>query len=432
MIITRKNNQAYEFFLSPEQDHLLNILAYIMNSDLIIVTVSSLTILFGIANHFKLVYHAVLYFNIALVSYTFIRYIIRHIQVIRPFPLCITGIAFVFIFVSLFFLPELKRSFSNIIPSLVIMFFICIPTFIMASRVKTWSIYTDKLKPFIVISAFFSIIVYIIPTNNELGYNDISLSLLFPTIAALAYWQVHKRKWACAIFVLNVITVLLKGSRGTLLCTIGALLMVFIWSIPRLSYKRLLLYLICISTFIFLVIFWPVLIKQLSEISPDSRSIYLLSNLSDKELFLTGRSDIYDKTLLLISKRPFTGYGIFGAGYYLSKELGFDSLQKGVYAHNLILDFILHYGVIIGLLLSIIWFYNSINVIRIAVAEKNNLLLPCLWVGYTVFLLFSGTYISDKIFWFLAGFLISRMKKINVQKIYSKQFNNLKKRVMRL
>lgn len=94
------------------------------------------------------------------------------------------------------------------------------------------------------------------------------------------------------IFVVNTVTIFLRGSRAPLLGIIGGFLVVFLYSAKRLSVKRCALYLTGLFVFVVAVIFRTQIVGFLASQFPDSRTIYLLANISNKQLFQTGRSEI--------------------------------------------------------------------------------------------------------------------------------------------
>ncbi len=133
-----------------------------------------------------------------------------------------------------------------------------------------------------------------------------------------------------------------------------------------------------------------------------SRTLALLQN--ETINFLNGRELLYAKTIEYININFFSGYGIYGDR----------ALLDGTYPHNIILEFLVQYGILLGtiflvliLLLIICGFYinewNDISIIFVSIVIVGSML--------------SGSYLTNLYFWMMLGGLINAImnKKIKLE-----------------
>ena len=108
----------------------------------------------------------------------------------------------------------------------------------------------------------------------------------------------------------------------------------------------------------------------------------------------SGRDVVYTTAWELISQRPLLGYGFF-------KQ--YDAMNSSIhnpYCHNIFLELLLQGGCIF-LIISVFLFLHLLNKIRLILKNKKyQSILPFALYPFTM-LLFSGTYVSDSIFWFV-------------------------------
>lgn len=321
--------------------------------------------------------------------------------------LLITLVYIVVLLISLFTLPDFSNSINDAMVSIGLVVLVALPTLYLSSRVSNWSLINHLFKPYIVLSIVYSIVVLFVPNNTEMGYNQISSALIIPTISAMVYFFIEKKRWTIIAVLLNFAVIFLKGSRAPLLGIIGTFAVVLIWSTKKITAKVFLLYLLLILLGVGVVFFRNEIIEFLLQQFPESRTIFLLSNITNKELFDTGRKEVINSVFSLISQRRISGYGPFGAAYYLSLELGASTLQKGVYAHNIFLDFILHYGCIIGggLIVAVVIYLKKC--FSYVIKNSELILIFSIIFGGYLQLMVSGSYIGDQMFWLSIGCFVS-------------------------
>ena len=116
-------------------------------------------------------------------------------------------------------------------------------------------------------------------------------------------------------------------------------------------------------------------------------------------LNLSGRDRFYTGALQLIKDYPLTGIGIAG-----------DRVHLQGFVHNVFLELILDYGIIFGLLISIILICIFVKSIVSVDRETSNFNMIFLCLG-VVPLMFSSSYLFNTWFWIYLGLILKTIFK---------------------
>jgi O-antigen ligase len=193
----------------------------------------------------------------------------------------------------------------------------------------------------------------VLTNPNQLGHY---CALMFPI--AFWYWREHasgKKKYAAAALLgLMALALLLSGSRGGLLCTTVAMLVLFIF-----CYRKQLVRLLLVVTLVGCV---QLLIGKSNDLNSQG-GFFEETVLREGALSTgSGRTDIWKAALRLIDREPFFGYGfgtvekLFDRGYFPE----FPTFQGG-HVHNSYLEELVNLGWIgsLGLFLAIIFLFGK-------------------------------------------------------------------------
>ena len=113
----------------------------------------------------------------------------------------------------------------------------------------------------------------------------------------------------------------------------------------------------------------------------------------------SGRGQIYQQAIELISIKPFFGYGIFEYIYHLT------SINQ--YPHNFILEILLQGGFVYLLIVASIFIFGVYKLRKMAKANIEYEFLVFLVLYPMVLLTFSGTYLTQPIFLFCLTIILS-------------------------
>lgn len=253
-------------------------------------------------------------------------------------------------------------------------------------------------------------ILYFLNSGRALARDnmDYAYRVLPAILIIIANLFVNKVKVTNILFVaIGLIFLISLGTRGPVLCAIACVLIMLY---KKIGLTRILAVScaigIAVSIFMSSTQYTIFMIKAsdtLEDMGLSTRFIELMlaENLSDAN----GRDAIQDKLMGEVKENPYKIRGIYSDRQdtigLIDTEYS-TSYAEGTYAHNIIIEMLYDYGVIIGtILLLVILFF----VVRIF--YKNNLTVVYIPVVVVccglVHLLLSGSYLTDQLFFFMIG-----------------------------
>ena len=122
-----------------------------------------------------------------------------------------------------------------------------------------------------------------------------------------------------------------------------------------------------------------------------SRSIYLFLG---KDIHLGGRDLVYQNIIKGILDKPYIGMGLAGDR----------RINGGGYAHNLLLEILADYGIVLGTILIVSLVFLIVKYLFIKDKEIYNMYIIWLSLGFVHFMV-SGSYLIDLRFWILMGLI---------------------------
>jgi len=261
----------------------------------------------------------------------------------KLFEFVIIELIFITIYLLSFIMNNADKSllFSGAFNTLCI----CIPIMMCVYAVKDRSIlYNNLLKYSYIIIAMST--VSLIVLGSKMNYS-MSLSSYLIVYAMIQWNEVFKYKkiknYVFAIY--SFIFILTFGNRGALIC-----LFVFICLKSLHKNKKSInsqLFIIFTAFILFLFLFYFNEILSLLDIMMKKYGIrsYTLTQLVSKE-FLTSNSriELFLYYFNLIKQKPLMGWGVWGG--YIAEGLG---------PHNIIIEFLLAFGVVLGTFFSMLF-----------------------------------------------------------------------------
>ena len=217
-------------------------------------------------------------------------------------------------------------------------------------------------------------------------------SMLLPSMFLFSRPKIIDKVLSLILFVL----ILLVGSRGPLL--VLGLFYVFSTLFFSSAKQKKSLFLLLI-----IVILGVLILPQVIDLG-SSRTLKMFQS----EAFLShdsGRGELQEIVINQIEAHPILGCGIGADRKYLD----------GLYPHNVFLELFLHYGVIIGLLVSIFFFAWCIRLFlsrRLRADKELRLMFIMLFLYGFVPLLVSGSYLTDFKAGIMVGWFIALQKGV--------------------
>lgn len=284
-------------------------------------------------------------------------------------------------------------------------FFISLPCFIYSFSIDDTKILKNiMLMCSLIVFIIGAIIGFLVFINKiSLGLYSMSMSyyMLFPTIMNINKFFENFSINSLVLAVISMFIILSIGSRGPIMCIIVYVMLYFIINMKRQNIKKILFNIIILTLIFIGLIYLKEILTLLNNILNNfgiySRSITLF--LKD-EIHLSGRDKIYSNILYQIKARPICGIGLAGDRVY----------SGGSYSHNILLEIISGFGVIMGTCIIIVLVIIIIKSLFSKDIKKSNLMLIWFCIG-VVPLMVSGSYLTDFQFWIYMGLSIRFIKE---------------------
>lgn len=314
--------------------------------------------------------------------------------------------AFIFLYNYLVFPQNSEALMSIVFP----FFFTCLPTFVYSFSINDKNILLNimyKVSDIVfIVGALIGILVF---TNRiSIGAYSISLSyyMLLPAIINVYRFFIKKSASQIIKVIVSLVVILALGSRGAIMCLGVYIILAFIKNIKKLTFTSLLSYTSIFLVLILGIICFENIIASIYEILANlgisSRTLYLFMQ---DNLHLSGRETLYDVIIRQIIENPIIGIGIAG-----------DRTFIGGYSHNIFIELLSGFGVIIGSIIIV----TIVLICYKAIHNKNKLdsNISIIWfsLGF-IPLLVSGTYLTSFKFWIFLGIAIRVIKDKRAIKI---------------
>ena len=229
--------------------------------------------------------------------------------------------------------------------------------------------------------------------------------LILPHVLIVAANLIQKPDWISGFFFfLGVLILISFGSRGPIVCMILFVLIAIIYKMTSNKFglgKMILFVLSCLVIVGLFNIFLDRIIDAI--MASQNMSDRLVRKMVENQFLESEDRD--DIRFLLFSKldeSPYWGYGIAGDRFFLGSP-------KSGYAHNLVVEVLFSYGYFLGGGILFFIGYLIYKGLRYSTRFEKNFVFLLFTIGI-VGLLFSGTYLTNKWFYFFLGYCMSIRK----------------------
>lgn len=259
----------------------------------------------------------------------------------------------------------------------------------------------NKIGNIIILLFIITFIVKILIFNDKIEYMNISYGVL-PWIL---FSFNNKRKIMVFIRMISILFIVVIGCRGAIF-TVFAFYAIY-FCFERITLKKLIQLMIGLIA-IFLVIINLNTIVQitynyLKEIGFNSRTLELYLDISVEDGILH-YSDREELQMPLIKQINAFGYGIYGDR---------DITSTHQYAHNIILELLIDFGMLLGGIFCICLLSLMINAFAslYRITDKNKRILICVSLSFLCCkYMFSASYLHLPEFWFFLSIIINNFR----------------------
>lgn len=296
-----------------------------------------------------------------------------------------------------------------------------VPWFIVAYAARD----SKLLKKYLYISALIIMISFImnfyvfkIDIFGEYTYSQEFTYGLLPVPIIIGNSLFEKfRLFDVLIFLTSIFFIFSLGARGPLVCVVLFLIIKILLMCKFKPKKAILINFFIISIIVpFYIYFYEILtylLNILQKVGLNSRTIL---RLIEGSFFEDNARNLLSKySIDLIRENPLIGVGVGNDRILLGNKMGSSDIFSeavGWYPHNLFLEILLHFGIIIGgiIILALI---KILYTTTFKNKNTDDTDIICIFIGLGLFpLLFSGSYITSPLFFSLLGFSLFQYKKL--------------------
>ena len=312
------------------------------------------------------------------------------------------GITYLFTYV--FCSQNAKYIQPTILRTLVACFF----TFLLVSKLSTFEYlcnYFTKGSFLITLSGvLYAGIISVIGHSTTSDWSTYSMTMSNVLLLSVL-WQLNayfdsKNKLALIAAIIGSVVIFIYGSRNPFLAIGFFVSIKILFNSKRKSSSGVAIKLFFVSFVLIVLSFFKEILAfvggMLDSFGLSSRTLYYLIN-ADTEDITTGRAEIHDKLWDIVLNDPFLGFGVAG-----------DEVVIQELAHSMYLSIFVTYGMILGSLVILYLFSQTIKGIRRTSGLNHNVIImyACLVFPRS----FTGGDIwANDYLWFLMALIISSL-----------------------
>lgn len=317
------------------------------------------------------------------------------------------GIYFVALFIFILNYVLFNENWIYLKTIIFPLFFTGLPSFIYAYSIRDWDVLTEVMEKTagitFVVGTLIGILVF--AGYASVGTYSMSLSyyMLLPAIIYMNEFMEKTSFKSGVALLISFLVILSLGSRGAIMCIGVFIILKSLRFQGSITYIRVVTYLIIFSIivigFIFLNEILGYIYNFLLGHGIQSRNLRLFL---EGGVRLSGRDSIYNSVFREILNNPFLGIGLAGDRLIVG----------GSYAHNIFIEILADFGVIIGSFIIVALLYIIIKSLIFKDVKTYNMVIIWLSIGF-VSLFVSGSYLTDFKFWIMLGLLLGKLQKNN-------------------
>lgn len=270
--------------------------------------------------------------------------------------------------------------------------------------------YLDITSILIILSV---IIVFIIFPNKEVmmtSYSQTFAYAIFPAVIFSFNSFINNRSILRLIyFAIAFVLIIIAGARGPVIISILFIFIRVFQVIKNIGggikvWSTLLVFSICVFM---AIVFMPKIEDIITKYSFQDSNRLLEMLRKDDLLEDEGRNSLKTKSIALILDHPF-GVGL-GQERVVLSDIPTEAV--GNYPHNFFLEIFIHYGWILGLIITVsLLYFMFISFFKNKNVVTKNIWLMFFFIGFLP-LMYSGSYINWPIFWLFFGLTVNIIRE---------------------
>lgn len=276
------------------------------------------------------------------------------------------------------------------------LFVLSLPGYLFARHLREYPLFCSIMRKYAYVVVGLSIIVFLFMRNSfATQYLSFSYNMLLHLLFLVFYKPKKGRVWHNIIVVLGVVVFTIGGARGALLSFVVCFVVYALITRKQTIRNVVILMMASGGVCLFMIMkseILALLLSLLTKMNIDSRNISMM--LASEMMNSSGRDDIAQEVIKNIN--------IFGHGM-----MGDRVVCSGMYAHNLFLELIYDFGVILGSALSLMIIVVVIVGVLRKIAYNQAWIILLLSTGFFKLML-SGSFLDlEPAFYVLMGFCVN-------------------------
>lgn len=242
--------------------------------------------------------------------------------------------------------------------------------------------------------------------NKTIEYMVYSYFMLVPICVCLENFRNKQKKIDLIIGMMGIMAIFVTGARGAII-SLGMYLFlrVFLSNKKNRIYNNLIITIICLIALLLFYFYHKsiliTIIEFLNKFNVSSR--FFTSLLNNSLIQSSGRELIRSAILLGLRDRPVFGYGLFG-DRLITGTYGYYTFT---YAHNLFLELLSNFGYFLGIILIIVLIYQIFKLLHSKKEKYFEMVLFSILPFGLFQLFFSGSWLTNTLFFMLCGLMLS-------------------------
>lgn len=311
-----------------------------------------------------------------------------------------------YLFTYMFCSQNAKYIQPTILRTLVACFF----TFLLVSKLSTFEYLCDyftKGSFLITLSGVLYVgIISVIGHSTTSDWSTYSMTMSNVLLLSVL-WQLNayfdsKNKLALIAAIIGSAVIFIYGSRNPFLAIVFFVSIKILFNSKRKSSSGAAIKLFFVSFVLIVLSFFKEILAflggTLESFGLSSRTLYYLMN-ADTEDITTGRAEIHDKLWDIVLNDPFLGFGVAG-----------DEVVIQELAHSMYLSIFATYGMILGSLVILYLFSQTIKGIRRTSGLNHNIMIMYVCLVFPRSFTGGDIWANDYL-WFLMALIISSLQQ---------------------
>ena len=239
-----------------------------------------------------------------------------------------------------------------------------------------------------------------------------------PYVTYILYYSVREKTFLSRIMsLLGIALIINMGTRGPVLCMLVFGGFLFLRSLYRYKKYFVLIGPVVVALIIVVAENIEGIINFMSDtaaqLGMSDRVFFALKN--NQFLYSPSRETLGNEIIEAIKARPLTGYGIAGDRYiswiHMLPDEALTTSLDTMYCHNIALEFLVSYGVILGSLLLVLLVFIIVKALIVEKRSGHRIMIIMLLCGNGLLkLLMSSSYLLESGFYCLIGLCLASLR----------------------